>query len=173
MPHPKKQKKLKLIQDLELIIYYLDPLKIRMPQILKWMFFIFFIATKPARGLNISPAWGFEVSVVRRWRVNLLGHVTGCGMLSSCAFHGMMGGFKVGSFPNGCWTKNRWFYPQNGCFIMENPIKMDDLGGKIIFGNTQISGKGFRNHNDWVALLESFCVLCILKAERDIGSVDF
>ena len=47
------------------------------------------------------------------------------------------GWFRVFSFIYGCF-QTIWV-PENGWFIMENLIKMDDLGGKhTIFGNTYI-----------------------------------
>ena len=42
-------------------------------------------------------------------------------------------------FSGGIWVFPKIGVPQHGWFIMENPIKMDDLGGKpTIFGNTHI-----------------------------------
>ena len=36
------------------------------------------------------------------------------------------------------WVFPKIGVPQNGWFIIENPIKMDDLGGTTIFGNIHI-----------------------------------
>ena len=37
------------------------------------------------------------------------------------------------------WVFPKIGVPQNGWFLMENPMKMDDLGGTTIFGNIQIN----------------------------------
>ena len=48
-------------------------------------------------------------------------------------------------YPTHIWVFPKIGIPQNGWFIMENPIKMDDLGGKpTIFGNIHMSALDFQ-----------------------------
>ena len=55
----------------------------------------------------------------------------------------LWGGFKTPIY--GCFQKIG--VPQNGWYIMENPIKMDDLGGKTLFLETPISQSIFHSPN--------------------------
>ena len=60
------------------------------------------------------------------------------------------------------WVFPKIGVPQNGWFIMENSIKMDDLGGTTIFGNTHMHQIGFTvdcwQQNSINQFLEKKCV---------------
>ena len=86
--------------------------------------FFFWILRPPQHGVNrASPFPGIVVlklSVSQRWPE-----------CRSVPFYSKLKRFR--------WGVPKIMVPQNGWFIMENPIKMDDLGGKpTIFGNTQM-----------------------------------
>ena len=42
------------------------------------------------------------------------------------------------------WVFPKIVVPENGWFIMETPIKMDNLGVPLFFGNSHISPQGFQ-----------------------------
>ena len=61
----------------------------------------------------------------------------------------------------GCFPKIG-VVPQNGRFIMENPIKMDDMGGTPIFGNTHM-GYRYRVPFIWFILIYRYMVYMVYR----------
>ena len=68
------------------------------------------------------------------------------------------------------WVVPKIMVPQNGWFIMENPIKMDDLGISLFLGNTHI-----RMLDDTLINIKVYwgwmCQICVIKSYKSTKKV--
>ena len=70
---------------------------------------------------------------------------------------------------NKTWVFPKIGVPQNGWFIMENPIKMGWFGGTIIFGNTHMSPKKGGHHSKRNGSSSNHGHLTGAPVHRDVG----